>query len=232
MTRPEAFKLVMRLASGFPKTPLHEATIETYQDCLMDLDHDRAAGAVEALLRTAVFLPAIAEIRAAVVGNIAGPETAWGELHAAIQQHATQPTFSSPLVAEALRLTGRSWADVRVLQFDQYPWLKRDFCAAYREVAERARLGAQVAPGAQLPSREEARAIVQHVLAAVPEEAPAAVPAVLASVDNADEIGGMIRQAIVDLERKCAPKSIPADELANRRALLRQQAERLRANGG
>lgn len=131
---------------------------------LVDLDYEAAAKAVTTYRRTRRERPQPCDIRALVTAatlQIPRPEHAWGILHDAIQRCDQAPELH-PAIVRALRLTGRTWRDCRVLSYDQYPWLKRDFCAAYREVADGWQSRHQV-DGVPLPTNAEAKQILSDV---------------------------------------------------------------------
>lgn len=65
MKASESAKLVMMLMAAFPNGKTSEATSKVYEEMLADLDFAAARRAVTNLIRTAKFLPTVAEIREA-----------------------------------------------------------------------------------------------------------------------------------------------------------------------
>lgn len=228
MTRGEAFELVVRMAAAYPRSPLNEATIELYTDFLIDCDAGMAHCAIDLLIATSIFLPSIAEIRAAVAQlyvPACGPEAAWGELSLAIARCRDQPEFSCAAIAEALRMIGRSWHDLRMLPFEQYPWLRRDFLAAYREATERTRREAQASAGAlPPPSRQDAQRALQHVAAMTGVNLLAPLGDRAAGAAAAREAVKSVQQAV---ERSHAADGMAPADVDARREVLRRQAVRL-----
>ena len=137
---------------------------------IQDLDYARATRAVEVYRRTRRERPQPCDIRALVTEStlqLLGPEQAWGILHEAIQRCDQEPVLH-PAIVRALRYTGRSWQALRVLPFDQYAWLRRDFLAAYREVTDGWQTRHQV-DGTLLPTRTEAKQILGDLQAYIAE---------------------------------------------------------------
>ena len=74
MTKSEVSKLVAILMACYPGMQFPPGTVLAYENFLIDLDHERAKRAVESLVRTKKFMPAIAEIVAAYEGEKATDE--------------------------------------------------------------------------------------------------------------------------------------------------------------
>jgi len=218
MTDTEARKLTAHLAVLFDVPAWTKERLLAFSDAIRDLDHAAATRAVERYMRTHHERPQPSDLRTLVAQEgcgLLGPESAWGELHAAIQSHAEQPTLHVA-ITDALRLTGRTWQALRLLQFDQYQWLRRDFLSAYREVSERELLTTQTSVGALPPTRAEAHAVLTDLADKVPEVAT------LTRGAGRDAV----RAAIVDVQAATAQAVVPPDPdaLKRRRAFLHRQA--------
>jgi len=108
------------------------AMIDAYSSLLDDLPYDRCNAAVRVLLQSKPFIPAVAEIRAAVteleVGPVRPGGDAWGDAVAAMKSKGSRQTpgidfrFSDPVVARCV---------------DQLGW--RELCQSTMQTADRAR---------------------------------------------------------------------------------------------
>jgi hypothetical protein len=168
MTEAEARKITAYLAALYDVPAWTPERLRAFRDAIGDLEYGAAQAAAQRYMRTAPRRPQPSDLRALVTQarlQLPGPEEAWGELHAAMQQCREQPGFSHAAIGQALRLTGRTWEQLRFLQFDQYPWLRRDFLAAYGEVRERVSIET-AAQRAALPDPAQARALLHAVAAA------------------------------------------------------------------
>lgn len=169
MTRAEAQKLVMLLFAAFPAQTRNvapaeaRASAEVYARGLEDLDRDLAARAVDALVKSARFLPTVAEIRAACVvtqhGRRRGGAEAWGDVIRAIGRYGymRRPgidfAFDDPLVARAVDAFG--WANL--CGSENATADRARFIEHYDQLAENAHADAQLAPGATSPLLPEPR---------------------------------------------------------------------------
>lgn len=165
MTRKQAILLTSLLATAYDVPAWTEDRIKLFANDIADLDYRAAQEAVEVYRRTRRERPQPSDIRdlvATATLDLPRPEEAWGRLHAAVQSNDSSDLPDA--IMEALRFTGRSWDDLRVLQYDQYPWLKRDFLAAYHEVCDGWHTHQQVGQIA-LPTRDEARQLLADVAA-------------------------------------------------------------------
>lgn len=132
---------------------------------IADLDYSAAQIAVQHYVATHRERPQPADIRELVVNAalaLPGPEEAWAEVLAAIASNH----FSHAAIEEAIRLTGRSPEDRAYLQYDQYPWFRRQFLSCYQEVTAKMRTIGACQTQPLLPSREEARTLLNDIHAA------------------------------------------------------------------
>lgn len=112
MDSSEAKKVVAMVMMAFPNSRANEQTAEIYASMLVDLEFEPTKKAVRNLLATARFMPAIAEIRSAVVEICAGPRKiggeAWGDVNECVRKFGRYqaPEFTDPLVAECVKLMG------------------------------------------------------------------------------------------------------------------------------
>jgi hypothetical protein len=129
MTPGETKALIGILATSFPGSRMTSGTIDVYKQMLSDLDRDVASAAVKQLIRTARFLPTIAEIRAACVAIEDGPAPSaleqWGIVGnacATVGCYSPQPAFKDAVTERCVRAMG---------------W--RYLCKSPNEAADRAR---------------------------------------------------------------------------------------------
>lgn len=128
MTQLEAAKVVAVLMAAFPNNKATSATAKIYEQLLVDLDASVATAAVERLLATATFMPAIAEIRAACADLACGEKRAggdaWGDVLDAVGRFGRYrtPAFTDPAVSRAVAALG--WVEI---------------CDSTNHVADRAR---------------------------------------------------------------------------------------------
>lgn len=109
MTPGETAALVSAVAAAFPAARMSRDTVDIYREMLQDLDAQAASAAVRNLVRTAKWLPTIAEIRAAVVlvedgpGGIALEQ--WGKVGRACERvgiYEPAPPFKDPITARCV----------------------------------------------------------------------------------------------------------------------------------
>lgn len=173
MKRSDAVKLIALLQGAFsPDRPFPETTVDAYTLGLIDLDFDQAQAAVVELVRSARFLPKVAEIREAIVEadlNLPEPELAWEEVLDAIRRVGPYrtPVWSSPEVAQAVRAVGwRTMLESTNIQSE-----RRCFIDAYRAARTRAVRGEKVRTHEHVPEgrRLEAPRSLKELLAAAKE---------------------------------------------------------------
>ena len=82
MTPLEAAKTVAMLLAAYPNARVPDGTVLLYETFLAELDRDRCAAAVRAIIRSSKFMPTIAEIVAAYEGEKATEEIPYHRLFA------------------------------------------------------------------------------------------------------------------------------------------------------
>jgi hypothetical protein len=104
MTETEGLRLVTNIVAAWPRPPLGDETIEIYLEHLIRLDYATTARAVARLLRTAKFLPTIAEIYEAEARERMGglgvltPEEAWAVVQDAFRKVGSYRPFPGDTV--------------------------------------------------------------------------------------------------------------------------------------
>lgn len=117
MTKSEAARLIAALKAAYPRGPFPPESAALYAESILDLPVDVTGTAIRQVIRTADFMPTIAEVRRAVaelVCNLPSPETAWAEVERALRRYSpddsstwTYPNeYSHPLIGEALTAMG------------------------------------------------------------------------------------------------------------------------------
>lgn len=138
MTPAETKKLVTLVLASFPGAKRLEATRTMYMLGLSDLDKDVAWEAAQRLLRTAEFLPSVAEIRAEA-RKITNPETqrpaelAWEIVLRAVGRigvHRGRPKFKDPHIEAAVKSVG--WGAICNSQVREQGVYRAQFRDAYR----------------------------------------------------------------------------------------------------
>lgn len=109
MTEEQAFKLVGMLTAAFPRQDVPQATVELYVQYLVPLDVEAATAAVQRIIMTKTFFPAIAELHTSEreQRNTLRPtaEEAWALVKEQVRRVGSYGCFSgNPLVEEAVRL--------------------------------------------------------------------------------------------------------------------------------
>lgn len=153
MTKIEVAKLVAIVLGAWPSAHVTSKTSTVYESALADLEYVTAQLAIDRLIKTARFLPSIAEIREMELEVRMGPQRlggeAWGDVVAAIRRigaYHPPPIFEDPCVAECVRLM--SW---RALCLGENEAADRArFVELYNGLQKRARLDA--AAGRELPA--------------------------------------------------------------------------------
>lgn len=115
-------QLLIRLARAFPKTTIGEETIKIYLEMLADVPTELLEFAINRLIQTAKFFPAIAEIREAAreYKNALNPNCKpWAEvekeIRAALKHNGqfTPPTWSCKIVKELMDSRWQSFLGMR-----------------------------------------------------------------------------------------------------------------------
>lgn len=175
MNAHEATKLVTRLASAFPRTPMDEMTITTYAENLIDLTAQIGAEVVAVLIRTSKWLPTVAEIRAAAVEVAAADEfpsaeEAWEEVTQNLSYYH-EPHFSTDLIGRAVRCLGGVKV-LAIMPYEKLAFERNRFLEIYARFRERAvndlRAGYVALPGcdpeaALFGDGNEVKALLDHV---------------------------------------------------------------------
>jgi hypothetical protein len=155
VTRSETIKLVTVMVSATAQgAKLDEdaiaSMVEAYGSLLADLPYERCNAAMHVLLRSQPFMPAVAEIRAAVVELEHGPirpgGDAWGSVVKAMKCEGSYKTpgvdfsFADPLIARCVAALG--WKE---LCSSEFPVSDRArFIELYDSLARQARREEQV----------------------------------------------------------------------------------------
>lgn len=115
MIKEEAFKCMSILKAAYPRQLLDAATLTTYTTMLEDLACDDVQSAIQRIICTSKFFPAIAEIRAEctrAVSTLPEPEIAWGEVRKLVNSYGGRQRddrkleFSHPEIAAAVDVIG------------------------------------------------------------------------------------------------------------------------------
>lgn len=156
MKLSEAAEIVLTLIKAFPHVRCDGQTADIYERSIADLEAGACRAAVQRLIATSKFFPAIAEIRAACAAQTHGVartgEEAYAELTQAVRTHGRDfgqgtPKFRDPLISHCLGVWG-SWNDVCSSPVDDAGGRAR-FIELYGELAGRARQ--DLASGKPLP---------------------------------------------------------------------------------
>lgn len=146
MKRSDVAEIVLLLVKAFPHVRCDEQTANVYELSLSDLDPVTCRAAVQRLIATSKFFPAIAEIRAACAAQVHGVltsgEEAYAELTRAVRVHGRDygqgsPAFTDPLVARCLGIWG-GWNDLCASPSDD-PGGRARFVQLYDALAARER---------------------------------------------------------------------------------------------
>lgn len=170
MTKTEAARLVATLAELYDQPAWTEGRLRLFTEAIVDLDYDHALRAVETWMQTKAQRPQPADIRhmvAEAAVDLPDPEEAYGMV-VAYQEHPSTAPPVPAAVRHAVQLTGRIWDDIPYMQYDQYPWFRRDFLSAYREVRTRhvtaAQQGLPPPTGRSELERDEARGLLRAIM--------------------------------------------------------------------
>lgn len=179
MTQQQAQQVVAILGAAFASqlTRMGEsdakAWARVYAKGLEDLDFESTRSAVDRLVKTARFLPTIAEIRAAVVdvnhGSRRAGGAAWEDVRAAMSRYGAYRvpgqdfTFDDPIVAQAVK--GLGWKDLCLSENSVAD--RARFIELYDQLARGERTDAAASPGAVSaalpPASSKARELVNTV---------------------------------------------------------------------
>lgn len=126
MKRSDAAEIVLLLVKAYPHVRCDEQTASIYELSLSELDAATCKAAVQRLITTSKFFPAIAEIREACTAQVHGRDYGQGT-----------PRFRDPLIARCLGVWG-SWNDLCGSPGDD-PGGRARFIELYAELATRDR---------------------------------------------------------------------------------------------
>lgn len=140
MTYEETEAFLAVLVSAYPRATVGEGTVAVYARMLRDITAAEAEAALDGLLSSCVFLPTIAEIRAAVLSRrhpLASGEEAWAEVMAAIRDVGIyrEPQWSSPAVAAAVRAFG--WEVLCQTELDDLNTTRAQFFRVFASLRDR-----------------------------------------------------------------------------------------------
>ncbi len=131
------------------------AVLDIYVEDLADLPTDQVVQAIRELRKSAVFFPAIGEIRSRVVQIVAGailvdPEASWAEVMRQVKRvgtagsvryfdrgewHTITRQFSSPMIERAVEQVG--WEDICTGQIDNMGTIRAQFRDALKAIQRR-----------------------------------------------------------------------------------------------
>ena len=170
MTDVEAQKLVTMLVTAYPNwisrlpADQQQTTMALYRRMILDLSYASANAAIERMIATSRFPPAIAEIREAVQTLELGPARtgaeAWGDVQLKFRQvHPDSfPNFADPVVERIVRSLG--WREISLSENTTAD--RARFIDAYERVAtteRRAQLSEGLPANRQLAKAQQERAI-------------------------------------------------------------------------
>ncbi len=159
MTEAETTKVLTILRSVWPDTKIDQHTITAYHWALGEKSYQDIEQAAKVWMRTGKFFPKPAELLEILsVNKTAGDvvvEAAWGEVmqQAGSVGHRGQPTFSHPLIGEAVRAIG--WRDICLTDYADYGTLRAQFRDALRGLKNRAVSREQIGTVTFLDALEE-----------------------------------------------------------------------------
>ena len=162
MTKAQAAKLTLKLWDRYPHARRGETTLQSYQLDIEDLPFEETLHALKSIIRTQErdFPPPVATIRRVVLERIAGKgrtgEEAWAIAVEGIRRFGAdrEPKWKDQLIPRVLAMWGGWAAFCRSPDSDTMADRMR-FAKLYDELANRARLERQAAPGL-LPTGESA----------------------------------------------------------------------------
>lgn len=189
MTRGETMRLLQLIILAYPngKVQADEMTVDMWHRMLHDLGVEEARAAVERLVATQKFPPAIAEVREAVVNNwmdACGAPTAgeaWAKVVRAIGKYGyDQPRRAREDLGELV------WAGVLMAGGWTHLCHSEDGLGVL---------------GAQFERRYDAALKCERERLQIPENTRAQIRelARACGIHNGDEVNGMVRQALSDI---------------------------------
>ena len=149
MTNQEAKRLLALLKAAFPRQEISQETAEVYCRFLADVEYEQVAAAVQRIVATATYFPAIAEIRKLVAESKVGApgwEEGWGEVLQAVSRFGRykNPEFSHPAITAAVDSMG--WLAICNSDESDLHILRAQFRDIYGAVKQRALTEANVKP--------------------------------------------------------------------------------------
>ena len=145
MTRPTPHRrlaAIQRLAMAYRPYGWSDGSAAVYADALADIDPDQLADAVTTWLATETTMPAIADLRRAVLEDSYAPVLssgeAWSDVLDAVRRHGRQGTpFLPELTRDALRAVG-GLAGVCMADDNELGFLAHRFERTYDTLVRRA----------------------------------------------------------------------------------------------
>lgn len=141
MTPAQAKSVVGVLVAAFPSERVSTASVETFSRSLLDLDYADAQQATQRLILTCGRLPAIRDIREAIVSVTRSRQTSLADTRGLAEAERTPPPAGFLELGE--RLTGRSGPSLteRLAGLEQRPAGRCDDCHRLDRRAPRYRYG-------------------------------------------------------------------------------------------
>ncbi len=159
MTETETKRILAVLRSVWPDTKIDQHTITAYHWALGERSYQDIEGAAKVWMRTGKFFPKPSELLEILSENKAAGdvvvEAAWGEVigQASAVGFRGQPTFSHPLIADAVRAIG--WRDICMTDYADYGTLRAQFRDSLRGLKNRAVSREQIGTVTLLDALEE-----------------------------------------------------------------------------
>lgn len=118
MTKTESCRIVAGLMAAFPQSKTSDQTAAVYEASILDLDYQVARRAADRLIKSADWLPTIAQLRRECQTVMEGPrrtgEEAWAIVQKAIRcvgRYAPEPRWRDPIIGQATKLWP-SWQEL------------------------------------------------------------------------------------------------------------------------
>jgi hypothetical protein len=227
MTPAEARKITAMLATLYDVPAWTAERLKVFAQDIQDLDYAAAQAAAAQWRKTRRERPQPSDLRALVADTqlaMPSPEEAYGYLYDAIHVPRRRDHLH-PAILEAVHRLGHDWDTLGVLQYEQYPWLRRDFLATYRDLRDTCRAGAQATGQLPLlPSRRDA----QKALTAV----HAQLESTGGNTQFTDEALGILRQTKTALQQRALQaelaRQLTPEQTAARKHILQMQARELK----
>jgi hypothetical protein len=107
-TRQEFAQIAAILQTAYPRDIRPKDVLETYFALLRDIDGQALAHAAVMHARTGKWYPSVSELRdlATYEANAPDAASAWHEVHSGINSYEPEPEWSSPAIAEAVKVFG------------------------------------------------------------------------------------------------------------------------------